>query len=197
MSLALEKNLWDWASQIAREHSEDFSRVCASLLNDVIGGKLETIPSLDESRRQFLRETDAVGKIRGRRRLWVTDDPHYPGYWLTQIIVSEAEIERWLLGLGTTPKPSEGRHGEAAAADPPDVRQPSLGSLNPRITNPTLVKYLKDIKAKGGPIPAADKLFPEVRKAFPNHHVTRQDLRTVHKQVWGEQPPGPRKKSRQ
>jgi hypothetical protein len=197
LSLALEKNLWDWASQIAREYGEEFSRVCASLVNDVIGGKLDTIPALSDSWRQYLRDTDAVGKIRGRRRLWVTEDPQYPGYWLTRIIVSEAQIERWLLAHGAAQKPSEERHGERDAADTPGAHPPSLGSGNPPIPNPTLVKYLKDIKAKDGPIPAADTLFPKVRADFPKYHVTRQDVRTVHKEVWGTLPPGPRNKPQQ
>jgi hypothetical protein len=103
MSLALDKNLWDWASQIASDHGEDFTRVCASLLGDVIGGTLITNPPLPEAWRQFLRDIDAIGKIRAGRRLWVRDDPQYPGYWLARLIVGKYEIDRWLSERGAVP----------------------------------------------------------------------------------------------
>jgi hypothetical protein len=196
LSLVLEKNLWDWASQIARDHGEDFIRVCASLVSEVIGGTLVTTPPLAEGSRQYLRDTDAVGKIRGRRRLWVTDDPQYPSYWLTRIIIGKAEIDRWLSERGAAPKPSETRHSEAASIGSP--RRPLLSPDGRRrpIPNQTLVEHLQKVKMEGGPIPAADKLFLKVRAAFGNYHVTRQDVRTVHKQVWGTLLSGPRSKSR-
>lgn len=65
----------------------------------------------------------------------------------------------------------------------------------PPISNPTLLKHLETIKAKGGRIPAPDVLYPAVVSAFPGFHVTRSDVRTVAKEVWGEQPPGRRRKS--
>jgi hypothetical protein len=70
---------------------------------------------------------------------------------------------------------------------------PLAGKKGP-IPNPILVKHLLGMRAEGGSIPGADNLFREVVAAFPEYHVTRQDVRAVHKTVWGELPPGRRKK---
>jgi hypothetical protein len=114
MSLALEKNLWDWASQIKLDHGEDFARVCASLFSDVIDGKLGTTPPLAEECRQFLRDIDAIGKIRAGKRLWVKDDPQYPGYWLVRLIVSPVEIDRWLSERSAAPSPAAAGESDPA-----------------------------------------------------------------------------------
>jgi len=75
-----------------------------------------------------------------------------------------------------------------------DQSQPAHGQ-KPPIPYPTLVKHLEAIKAKGGRIPAADLLFPEVVNAFTGFHVTRSDVRTVAREVWGKQPRGRRRSS--
>jgi hypothetical protein len=56
-------SLWDWASQIARRHREDFTQVCASLLGDVIDAKIVTSPPLAEGWRQYLCNVETVGKF--------------------------------------------------------------------------------------------------------------------------------------
>lgn len=65
----------------------------------------------------------------------------------------------------------------------------------PPIPERKLRMHLEGIKATGGPIPAADSLLSEVAKKFPDNHVTREDVRTVHGLVWGKQPPGRRRNS--
>lgn len=83
---------------------------------------------------------------------------------------------------------AEKRRSERQAQDAARARG------KPSIPNPALLKHLRDIKARGTPAPAADKLFPDVVAAFPNYHVTRQDVRTVHKEVWPGLRPGKRPK---
>jgi hypothetical protein len=108
LSLALDKCLRDWASQIARDHSEDFATVCASLLGDAISGALITTPPLTEAARRYLRETDCFGMIRvGGARRWFTDEPRYPGYWLARLIVGNEEINRWLFAHAALPRATQ------------------------------------------------------------------------------------------
>ena len=56
----------------------------------------------------------------------------------------------------------------------------------------TLVEHMSSIKQQGGPEPAADKLWKKIRIEFPRFHVTRTDVRAVHKEVWGQLRPGKR-----
>jgi hypothetical protein len=57
-----------------------------------------------------------------------------------------------------------------------------------------LRKHMEAIKSAGGPIPAADFLVGRVGVAFPQYRVTRDDVRTMHAEVWGKQPCGRRRK---
>jgi len=83
------------------------------------------------------------------------------------------------------------------AAEPKEAAEATRARGKPPIPNLTLLKHLQDIKANGGPVPAADQLLDKVVAAYPTYHVTRQDVRTVHKRVWGTLPPGPRNKPQQ
>jgi hypothetical protein len=84
--------------------------------------------------------------------------------------------------------------GETADADGAGGESPAKSERQIRpIPASKLRKYLED--KKGGPIPAADKLFNEVVDHFSEYHVTREDVRTMHTAVWGRQHPGRRRKN--
>jgi hypothetical protein len=58
----------------------------------------------------------------------------------------------------------------------------------PRLDIPkkVLMEHLDAIKQKGGPIPAADSLLPGIANTYNQYHVTREDVRAVHKEVFGD-----------
>ncbi len=58
-----------------------------------------------------------------------------------------------------------------------------------------LSEYMKKIREDDGPIPAADKLYSTVVTQFPDYDVTREDVRSVHAEVFGKQPRGRRRNS--
>jgi hypothetical protein len=76
-----------------------------------------------------------------------------------------------------------------------DAATPAMRTIPKRpIPKPDLMVYLKAIKKEGGPPPAADLLVAKIRSDFPNHHVTRDDVRKVHQEVFDKLPPGKRSK---
>src|ERR1041384_6850080 len=79
------------------------------------------------------------------------------------------------------------KHHEAS----PPASQAS-GVAGRDIPNNELTKYMHAIKQRGGPAPAADGLLPQIRLKFPNYHVTREDVRTAHREVFGQLRPGKR-----
>ena len=95
----------------------------------------------------------------------------------------------WLETQGW-PVPSELRSissGLAHHEDQPLKKRP--------IPNKILLQYMENLKANNGPVPAQDKLVPDIRNAFPKFNVTRADVRQVHKKVFGELPAGKRRRS--
>lgn len=197
MALILERSVWDWAERTAREHNESFALVFVELVTAVDREELPaTIPHApSEHWRQLLPSIAETV----RKHTAMTGKPYPPAKSIAalghRIIVRASDIENWvssrlppLVQAPIVPEPGdsnlpEAKEGTGAA----DVKSP--------VPAQRLRKYLEDIKAKGGRIPAADKLFPEVVVAFPQYRVTRQDVRTVHREVWGELPRGQRRKS--
>jgi len=191
-SLTLEKSLWDWASLIARDHGENFTRVCASLLGDVIGGMLVTSPPLAEGGRQFLRDIDAVGKLQaGGPRCWRPDDQNQPGFWLARLIVAKAEIDCWLSAHGAAAAPGSGSAGTMAAA------AAAAGGHAPR-RGPKPEKRLRVEAAIRAQITNGERTIDEVVALKEvslalEYDVSRDTARKARSNVLSEfQPPKPR-----
>jgi hypothetical protein len=65
----------------------------------------------------------------------------------------------------------------------------------PPIPERILREWMEDIKANGGPIPAADTLYRDAGGKFPQYHVSRDEhVRPMHAKVFGQQRPGRRRK---
>jgi hypothetical protein len=178
--------------------------------------RTETIDLFDRPRAIF-KALAGSGKVKHVRAVWYEEPPIDQTVWrarrtdvldVVSALGADGEVIRMLLAdreqqthsetagaasTGSEPTdPSERQDDDAAGGASDDLR-PASG--RPPISAPTLRKYLQDKKAEGGPIPAADTLFPEVVLRFPEHHVTRGDVRTVHRDVWGPQRPGRRRKN--
>jgi hypothetical protein len=199
MPLIAERSLWDWAEKIAREQNESLARVLAELVTAVDRAELpaEIWRAPNEQWRLLLpsiAETVRMHTTIAGERL-----PPHEGIWTLshRIMVRASDVENWLSIRLTSLVPA-GVVPEAGLSD--DLTKARKGTLASDVKTPIpaqrLRKYLEDIRANGGPIPAADKLFPEVVVAFPQHRITRQDVRTVHREVWGELSPGRRKSAK-
>ena len=119
-----------------------------------------------------------------------------------RLLIHRLAIRQWWPAAPAVAKEAGGQvivDTAPAKPEPPSTPAPSKaqtpGGKKQPIPNSQLVQFMKKIKTKGGPIPAADGLVSEVVAYFPNYHVTRSDVRMVHRQVWGELSPGPRRKS--
>jgi hypothetical protein len=184
LALRLDKSLREWVTDIiARNSDASFYPLCRALLKDVIEGKLVTTPSLTETERQWLRDNRIVEKIGTRTRRWgPSNDPQTPEYWLAKLIVSDTAIKAWRAERGAEPIPVK-------------PQEPSNSGTKRPIPKTVLMKNFQKLKGKGGPVPAADPLVSQAQAEFPNYHITRDSVRTVHTEVWGQQTRGPRGKS--
>lgn len=82
------------------------------------------------------------------------------------------------------------------------IQNKLLSGVNERVAprpipKSVLSEHLITIKKQGGPAPAADKMVPGIKAHFSDYHVTRDDVRAVHAEVFGELPPGRRTKQAQ
>ncbi len=70
----------------------------------------------------------------------------------------------------------------------------TVGAPKRAIPKRVLSEFSEEVKAQGGPVPAADRMLIDVRNNFPSYHVTRDDVRTIHKEVFGKFGPGKRQR---
>ena len=122
---------------------------------------------------------------------------------LTRVEVETLPFFQW---LGVVPpdwqrSPADrGSRDETPMASGPTA--PEISNTRPESPNQRkpipkkiLHRYIAAIKDKGGPIPAADTLCREIENHFSDYRVTREDVRAVHKEVFGELRPGRRQQS--
>lgn len=88
-------------------------------------------------------------------------------------------------------------HASASASAHRDERPgPSAAVGAPRISKPALREFLLELEREIGDIPSKKFAFEKAVERFADHHAPKLFVFREHEQIWGKQPPGPRKKRR-